>query len=60
MVVLINHIYIFWLLSKAMLFYFKSNMEQSFENENTYDVFMNEVRMKDEPLQEVKKMQVFK
>ncbi len=43
-----------------MLFYFKSNMEQSFENENTYDVFMNEVRMKDEPLQEVKKMQVFK
>jgi hypothetical protein len=27
-------------------------MEQSFENENTYDVFMNEIRMEVEPLQE--------
>jgi hypothetical protein len=27
-------------------------MEQSFKNENTYNVFMNEVKMKDEPLQE--------
>jgi hypothetical protein len=35
-------------------------MEQSFENENTYDVFMNEVRMEDELLQEVKKMQMSK
>ncbi len=43
-----------------MIFYFKLNMEQSFENENTYDVFMNEVRMEDEPLQEMKKMQMSK
>jgi hypothetical protein len=27
-------------------------MEQFFENENTYVVFMNEVRMEDEPLQD--------
>jgi len=26
-------------------------MEQFFESENTYDVFMNEIRMEDEPLQ---------
>jgi hypothetical protein len=30
-------------------------MEQSSENENTYDVFMNEVRMEIEPLQKPKK-----
>ncbi len=30
-------------------------MEQSFENENTYDVFMNEVSMEDEPLQKLEK-----
>jgi hypothetical protein len=30
-------------------------MEQSFENENTYDVFMNEVSMEDEPLQKCEK-----
>ncbi len=64
MVVLINHIIVFFfflgLLSKVMIFYFKLNMEQSFENENTYDVFMNEVRMEDELLQEVKKMQMSK
>jgi hypothetical protein len=29
-------------------------MEQSFENENTYDVSINEIRMEDEPLQEPK------
>jgi hypothetical protein len=29
-------------------------MEQSFENENTCDIFMNEVRIKNEPLQEPK------
>jgi hypothetical protein len=29
-------------------------MEQYFLNENTYDVFMNEVRMEDEPLKEPK------
>jgi hypothetical protein len=30
-------------------------MEQSFENENIYDLFMNDIRMEDEPLQEPKK-----
>jgi hypothetical protein len=30
-------------------------MEQSFENENTCDIFMNEVRIKNEHLQEPKK-----
>jgi hypothetical protein len=29
-------------------------MEQSFENENTCDIFMNEVRIQNEPLQEFK------
>jgi len=29
-------------------------MEQSFKNENTYDVFMNEVKTEDEPLKEPK------
>jgi hypothetical protein len=29
-------------------------MKQSFENENTFDIFMIEVRMEDEPLQEPK------
>jgi hypothetical protein len=52
MVVLIDHI--------ILISYFKLNMEQSFENENTYDVFLNAVRMENEPLQEVKKMQVSK
>jgi hypothetical protein len=27
-------------------------MEQSFENENTCDIFMNEIRINNEPLQE--------
>jgi hypothetical protein len=30
-------------------------MKQSFENENIYDVFMNEVSTKDEPLQKLEK-----
>ncbi len=57
-----NHIilFYFWLINKEIIFYFKLNMERSFENENTYDVFMHEVRMEDEPLQEVKKMQMSK
>jgi len=29
-------------------------MERTSENENTYDVFMNEIKMEDEPLQEPK------
>jgi hypothetical protein len=29
-------------------------MKQSFENENTCDILMNEVRMENEPLQELK------
>jgi hypothetical protein len=29
-------------------------MKQSFENENTCDIFMNEVKMKNEPLQKPK------
>jgi hypothetical protein len=28
-------------------------MEQSSKNENTYNIFMNEVKMEDEPLQEL-------
>jgi hypothetical protein len=35
-------------------------MEQSSKNENTCDIFMNEIRMEDEPLQEPEKMQVLK
>jgi hypothetical protein len=31
-------------------------MEQSFENKNTSDVFMNEVRIKDEILLELEEM----
>lgn len=31
-------------------------MEQYFEKENTYDVFTNEVRMEDEPVQELEKI----
>jgi hypothetical protein len=54
------NLFIFGLLRKAMIFYFKINMEQSFENGKYYDVFMNEINMEDEPLQEVKKMQVSK
>jgi hypothetical protein len=30
-------------------------VEQSFENENIYDVFMNEINMEDEPLQKLGK-----
>ncbi len=37
-----------------MICNFKLNMKQFFENENTYDIFMNEVKMKDEPLQKPK------
>ncbi len=33
-------------------FNFKVNKEQSFKNENTYDISMYEVKMEDEPLQE--------
>jgi hypothetical protein len=35
-------------------------MEQSSKNENTCDIFMNEIRMEDEPLQEPEKLQVSK
>jgi hypothetical protein len=31
-------------------------MEQSFENENTFDVFMSEVKIEDEMLVELEKM----
>jgi hypothetical protein len=31
----------------------KLNMEQSSKNENTCDIFMNEIRMEDEPLLEL-------
>jgi len=52
MLVLINHIIVlfFSLFIKAIICNFKLNMKQSFENENTFDIFMNEVRMEDEPL----------
>jgi hypothetical protein len=30
-------------------------MEQSFKNINTYDVFMDEIKMENEPLQELEK-----
>jgi len=35
-------------------------MERSSKNENTCDIFMNEIRMEDEPLQEPEKLQVSK
>jgi len=34
-------------------------MEQSFENENACDIFMNEIMIENEPLQEPEKMQMF-
>ncbi len=45
---------------RVIFFTFKLNMKQPFENENTYDEFMNEwfmnkVRMEYEPLQELEK-----
>ncbi len=46
---------VFSLHFRVVTFYFKLNTEQSFENENTYDVFMNEVSMEDEPLQKREK-----
>jgi len=56
MLVLINHIIVlfFSLFIKTIICNFKLNMKQSFENENTFDIFMNEVRMEDEPLWERK------
>jgi len=39
----------------VILKYLLLNMEESFENENTYDVFMNEVSVEDEPLQKLEK-----
>ncbi len=56
MLVLINHIIVlfFSLLIKAIICNLKLNMKQSFENENTCDILMNEVRMENEPLQELK------
>jgi hypothetical protein len=35
-------------------------MEQSFENENTCDVFMNEIRMENELCKNLKRLQVSK
>jgi hypothetical protein len=35
-------------------------MEQYSKHENTCDIFMNEIRMEDEPLEEPEKMQVSK
>ncbi len=46
--------FVFSLLIKVIILNFKLNMEQSFKNENTYDVFMNEVKMEAEPLKEPK------
>ncbi len=46
---------VFWLHIKTITFYFELSMKQSFENENIYDVFMNEVSTKDEPLQKLEK-----
>ncbi len=40
---------------RAVTFCFKLSVEQSFENENIYDVFMNEINMEDEPLQKLGK-----
>ncbi len=36
----------------VIFFHFKLNMEQSFENENTCDICMNEIKIGNEPLQE--------
>jgi len=59
MLVLVDHINVlfFTLFTWVVVFNFKLDMEQYFENENTYDVFTNEVRMEDEPLQELEKIQ---
>jgi hypothetical protein len=46
---------VFSLHIRVVTFYFKLCMEQSFENENIYDVFMNEISMEDEPLQKLEK-----
>jgi hypothetical protein len=56
MLVLIDHIIVlfFSLFIKAIICNFKLNMKQSFENENTCDIFMNEIMMEDEALWEPK------
>ncbi len=47
--------------TKELNFNFKLNMEQSFKIENTYDIFMNEVRIEDLNLfKNLKKMQMSK
>jgi hypothetical protein len=45
-------LFIFLLFIRALIFYFKLNKEQFFENENTCDIFMTEIRMENEPLLE--------
>jgi hypothetical protein len=40
---------------KVVILNFKLNVEQFSENENTCDIFINEVRMENEPLQKPEK-----
>jgi len=37
----------------VVIFNVKLNTKQSFKNINTYDVFMDEIKMENEPLQEL-------
>jgi hypothetical protein len=44
--------FIFWLLIKVIISNLKLNMAQPSKNKTTCDIFLNEVRMEDEPLLE--------
>ncbi len=48
----IMELFIFSLFIRVLSFYCKLIMEQFFENKNTCDIFMNEIRIEDEPLLE--------
>jgi len=50
---IIIKLFSFFTTHKAIFFNFKLNVEKFFEDENTCDIFMNEVRMEDEPLLEL-------
>ncbi len=51
--VLVDHVLFFSLFIRVVIFNIKLNMEKSSKIINTYDVFMDEVKMENEPLQEL-------
>ncbi len=51
--VLVDHVLFFLLFIWVVIFNVKLNTKQSSKNINTYDVFMDEIKMENEPLQEL-------